>query len=151
MKVFNFGKASTEEIETCHNDLQAILYLAITRTDIDFGISEGHRERERQYMLFLQGKSKIDGYKKEVKHNKKPSEAADIFIYHPDLSTRRKLAYNVPHLCYVAGIIKSCAIELYEAGEISHLIRWGGNWDKDNVLIIDQSFDDLPHFELYKP
>ena len=37
---------------------------------------------------------------------------------------------------------------LWEKGLIDHVIRWGGNWDSDGVIIRDQGFDDLVHFEL---
>tara|TARA_R110000868_G_scaffold1211_1_gene9239 strand:+ start:1515 stop:1967 length:453 start_codon:yes stop_codon:yes gene_type:complete len=145
---FKFGNSSTTKLLTCHIDLQKILQLAISRSRIDFGIAEGHRSLERQKQLFDEGKSQIDGIERKGKHNVEPSQAADIYVYHPDLETRRKLVYDKPSLCYIAGIIISCAEELLEKGEISHNVRWGGNWDKDGVILQDQNFDDLPHFEL---
>lgn len=148
---YAFGKNSNKKLSTCHIDLQKIMNLAISRSKVDWGISEGHRPKTRQYQLYLEGKSKIDGYKVEGKHNKKPSEAADIFAYHPDLATRRKIAYDRTSLSYIAGLIDACAKELYDQGKISHLIRWGANWDSDGVIDYDQSFDDFPHFELIKP
>jgi peptidoglycan L-alanyl-D-glutamate endopeptidase CwlK len=39
---------------------------------------------------------------------------------------------------------------LFEIGAIKHRIRWGGDWDMDNDLS-DNTFNDLVHFELYKP
>lgn len=157
----NFGQASIDKINTCHQDLQLIAKLAIKRSRIDFGISQGERTIEQQLEYFMQGKSKLDPRNpkllKGAKHvtgmgtGRKLSEAFDIYIYHPDPELRRKLAYDVPSLAYVAGVIQSCAQELFEIGEISHLIRWGGNWDMDGVILYDQSFDDLPHFELRLP
>jgi peptidoglycan L-alanyl-D-glutamate endopeptidase CwlK len=147
---YNFGKRSLEKLRTCHKDLQLILSLAISRSKIDFGITEGHRSLDRQYELFLQGKSKIDGKSKKGKHNFKPALAADYYIYHPVLETRRKLAYDKVHLSYIAGVIDACAEELYEKGEVTHKIRWGANWDSDGVIDYDQSFDDYPHVELLK-
>jgi peptidoglycan L-alanyl-D-glutamate endopeptidase CwlK len=148
---YKFGKNSAKKLSTCHTDLQKIMNLAISRSKVDFGISEGHRSKSRQYQLFQEGKSKIDGYKKIGKHNKIPSEAADIFAYHPNLETRRKIAYDRTTLGYIAGLIDSCANELYTKGETSNLIRWGANWDSDGIIDYDQSFDDYPHFELIKP
>ncbi len=145
---FNFGNSSKAKLATCHEDLQKIMELTIARTRIDFGISEGHRSVERQKQLFDEGRSKIDGITRLGKHNHTPSEAVDIYIYHPDLETRRKLVYDKASLSYVAGVVISCATELVEKGEITHTIRWGGNWDKDGVILQDQSFDDLPHFEI---
>lgn len=145
---YTFGSNSLEKVNTCHEDLQKILKLAISRSNVDFGVTEGHRSLERQKQLFDEGKSKIDGITQKGKHNYKPSLAADIYIYHPDLETRRKLAYHRESLSYVAGIINSCANELFDEGKISHHIRWGANWDSDGVIDLDQSFDDYPHFEL---
>lgn len=145
---FRFGKSSKTKLETCHEDLQTVLQLAISRSRIDFGISEGHRSLERQKQLFDEGRSKIDGIEKKGKHNYDPSLAADIYIYHADPDTRSKLLYDKASLSYIAGVVISCAGELLEKREINHNIRWGGNWDKDGVILQDQSFDDLPHFEL---
>lgn len=145
---YKFGNTSTRKLSTCHPDLVQIHQLAISRSRIDYGISEGHRSLERQKELFDQGRSKIDGINRKGKHNFKPSLATDIYIYHPDPETRQKLAYDPGSLCYVAGVILSCTAELLEQQKISHSIRWGGNWDKDGVILMDQSFDDLPHFEL---
>lgn len=145
---YSFGKNSRKELDTCHEDLVKILDMAIKHSKIDFGISEGHRSVERQNRLYREGKSKIDGINKKGKHNYSPSLAADFYIYHPDKGTRQKLIYDTLHLSYVAGVIDSCAETLFEEGEIKHKIRWGGNWDSDGVISIDQSFDDLPHVEL---
>jgi peptidoglycan L-alanyl-D-glutamate endopeptidase CwlK len=145
---YTFGENSLKKVNTCHEDLQKILKLAISRSNIDFGVTEGHRSIERQKQLFDEGKSKIDGITQKGKHNYKPSLAADIYIYHSDIETRRKLAYHKESLSYVAGIINSCANELFDQGKVSHHIRWGANWDSDGIIDLDQSFDDYPHFEL---
>ena len=147
---FIFGRTSDDKLNTCHLDLQLILRTAIARSKVDFGVSEGHRRKDRQYQLFLEGKSKIDGITKEGKHNKTPSEAADIYIYHPDTETRRKLAYDKVHLAYVAGVIDAVAHELLKAGKIEHRVRWGANWDNDGIIDLDQAFDDYPHHEIIK-
>ena len=143
-----FGDRSLKNLHTCHTDLQKIFYLAIKISRVDFGISEGHRSLERQRELYQQGKSKINGTTKKGKHNIHPSMAADIYAYHPDINVRRKIIYDIPTLSYLAGTITAIAKELKEKGEITHDIRWGGNWNKDGVILHDQSFDDLPHYEL---
>lgn len=148
---FSLGTNSSSKLASCHEDLQKIFKLAIQRTKVDFGISEGFRSIERQKKLFDEGKSKIDGVTQKGKHNYWPSLAVDIFTYHPDLETRRKLAYDKSHLSYLAGIVDACAEDLYEAKLITHKIRWGANWDRDGIIDYDQSFDDFPHFELIKP
>lgn len=143
-----FGKRSLEKLNTCHEDLIKIMKVSIERSIIDFGITEGHRSLERQKKLYDEGKSRIDGISSKGKHNYSPSLAADIYVYHPSLQTRRKIAYDKVHLAYLAGVIQSTAEELYKKGEVNHAIRWGANWDSDGVIYRDQSFDDYPHFEL---
>ena len=148
--MYSFGSSSMDKLNTCHKDLIEIMNLAISRSKVDFGISEGHRSLERQKLLFDQGKSKIDGIKSKGKHNYYPSMAVDLYVYHPDDDTRRKLAYDKMHLAYIAGVIDSCAQELFLRGIITHKIRWGANWNSDGIIDYDQAFDDFPHFELVK-
>ena len=143
-----------------HQDLQNIFSLAISRSKVDFGISEGHRPVQVQQQYYAIGRTvqlhrktitNVDGVRIKGKHNYDPSEAGDIYIYHPDKSTRDKIKYSDVHMAYIAGLMDSCAEELFAKGEITHKIRWGGNWDGDGIIALDQSFDDLPHFELIKP
>jgi len=143
-----FGYLSRKLLETCHEDIIEIMNLAISRSNVDFGISEGYRSLERQRVLYEQGRSKVDGDVFKGKHNSTPSMAVDIFVYHQDVSLRRKMCYDRVHLSYVAGIVLSCSRELLFNGGISNNIRWGGNWDGDGVIGLDQSFDDFPHFEI---
>lgn len=151
MNKFKFGKTSAEKLSQCHDDLQLIMDIALSRSKIDMGISEGHRSVEKQQEYFHQGKSKIDGITKKGKHNFHPSLAVDVFVYHPDFAMRKKMIYSKSHLAYFAGIVDAVAWELYNAGRVSHVIRWGGNWDGDQIIDFDQNFDDYPHFELVKP
>ena len=148
---FKFGNSSKEKLSTCHKDLKIIMETALAISKVDFGISEGHRSVERQKQLFDEGKSKIDGITKKGMHNHEPSLAVDIYTYHPDLETRRKIAYDKSHLAYIAGLVDAVADRLFGLGFTTHKIRWGGNWDSDGVIDFDQSFDDFPHFELKKP
>lgn len=143
-----FGSRSIKNLKTAHRDLQIIFEEVLKRSKIDFGITEGHRSLARQYELFRQGKSRIDGRTKKGKHNYLPSLAVDIYTYHPDLSTRRRIAYDTNHLAYIAGVVDAVVEDLLFDGLITHKVRWGGNWDGDGVIALDQSFDDLPHFEL---
>ncbi len=143
-----FGDRSKKNLDTCHSDLQLIASEAIKVTTIDFGVSEGHRSIERQNKLFKEGKSKIDGINKKGKHNYNPSLAFDIYIY---IRGKGSLAYDERHLCFIGGLLTAIAKRLYSEGKISHILRWGANWDGDGELIYDQSFQDLPHFELKKP
>lgn len=138
-----FGNTSQERLKTCHVDLQVIANTAIEVTKIDFGIAEGARSVERQKQLFDEGKSKIDGVTRKGKHNYTPSLAFDLYAF-----VNGKASWDREHLTYLGGMINGIAELLYQQGKITHQLRWGGNWDSDGVIISDQTFIDLPHFEL---
>jgi len=143
---YNYGKRSVESLDTCHKDLQLIAYEAIKVSDVDFGISEGHRALERQKKLYDEKKSRIDGISQKGKHNYIPSLAFDVYAY-----VNGKASWEVKDLTYIGGVMTSTAHRLYDEGKITHILRWGANWDNDGVIMDDQTFQDLPHFELLKP
>ena len=144
--MFKFGKTSKKRLATCHIDIQLIMNEAIKITNVDFGIAEGERSVEKQQQYFKEGKSKIDGIKKKGKHNYTPSLAVDIYPYF-----NNGAKWDNEHLSYLSGIIHAVSEILLKNGKITHKVRWGGNWDMDGVILIDQSFDDRPHFELVLP
>jgi len=148
MKHHEFGERSQRQLDTMHPDLQLIFTRALLYSRVDFGISEGHRSIDRQYQLYLEDKTTIDGITRMGKHNFLPSEAGDIYIWHPVGSLRKRMAFDHIHLSYVAGVIQAAAEELLREGVITHRVRWGGNWDSDGVIQFDQKFQDLPHFEI---
>lgn len=141
-----FGRTSNQRLDTCHRDMQLIMRTAVELCAVDFGIAEGQRPVELQQKYFREGKSKVDGINIVGKHNVIPSMAADIYLW-----INGAASWNAETLTYVAGFIEAIAKLLYLQGKVEHLIRWGGNWDKDGEILTDQKFDDRPHFELYKP
>ena len=144
--MYKFGNTSKSKLSTCHKDIQLIMNEAIKITNVDFGIAEGYRSIEKQQQYFKEGKSKIDGVNKKGKHNYSPSLAVDIYPYFENGAK-----WDNEHLSYLSGIIHAVSEMLLADGKISHKVRWGGNWDMDGVILIDQSFDDRPHFELVLP
>lgn len=132
--MYRFGKSSAARLGTCHMDLIDIFCEAIESSPIDFGISSGMRTSEEQNALFNDGLSKCDGYVKKSKHQS--GLAVDIFAY-----VDGKASYDVRHLCMLAGHI------IGTANRLGFELRWGGDWDSDRNLD-DQSFIDMPHFEL---
>jgi peptidoglycan L-alanyl-D-glutamate endopeptidase CwlK len=140
--MFKFGKSSRKRLLTCHKDLQLVMNEAIKISNIDFGIAEGERSIILQKQYFDEGKSKIDGITKKGKHNYSPSLAVDIYPYFGGGAK-----WDNEHLSYLSGIIHAVSEMLLQKGKISHRIRWGGNFDMDGELL-EQSFDDRPHFEL---
>ena len=148
--MYSFGERSRRELATCKKELRSVMELAIKRSAVDFGITQGERTVEEQKRFFLQGASKIDPDRytpqelvKKAKHIvnefEPKSRAVDIYIF---VKGRKDLAFDERYVIYVAGVIESCARELGVP------MRWGGNWDMDGEIITDQRFQDLVHFEL---
>jgi peptidoglycan L-alanyl-D-glutamate endopeptidase CwlK len=132
-----FSRSSLEKLSTCDSFLQIICKRALEVSKIDFGISCGYRSPEDQLKAYQEGKSKIDGVTVKSKHNLIPSKAVDIFGY-----VNGKADYSIPVMCYLAGAMDAVSADL------GIKLRWGGNWDGDGIILTDQSFDDLPHFEI---
>ena len=125
-----FGERSQKNLDECHPKLQQLFKAVIEHYDC--AVIEGHRGEDEQNALFHAGKSKLqfpDG-----NHNKKPSLAVDVVPWKVDWN-------NSKRFYHFAGFVKGMASLL----DIK--IRWGGDWDGD-FDFEDQSFHDLPHFEL---
>jgi len=126
----SFGTASRQRLDTCHPDLIQVCELVIE--NYDFTVLEGNRSNARQDELFRQGKSKLKAG--ESKHNSSPSRAVDIAPYPID--------WDDLHRFYLlAGFM------FQGASQLGVKLRWGGDWDGDWIHT-DQTFHDLPHFEL---
>jgi len=135
-----FGRKSKERLESCHDDLQALFNTVIC--SIDCSVLCGHRGKEEQNKAVAEGRSKAEY--PNGRHNRKPSHAIDVSPYPVDWN-------DLDRFYYFAGFVLATANFLKDLGEISHNIRWGGNWRGFNNGVIDFSkntFDDLPHFEL---
>ena len=144
--MYKFSKSSLDALQTCHEDLQVIMKQGIIVSDVDFGISEGYRSPEIQFMYFQQGKSKIDGIQRKGKHNYRPSMACDYFAF-----IDGEASWDPEHITYLSGMFRAISEMYLHRGLIKHRVRWGGNWDMDGIILIDQTFDDRPHIELINP
>jgi len=138
-----FSKVSESNLSTCHPDLQRIARKAIKL--FDFSVLEGHRDKEKQNGFFEAGLSKLKW--PDSKHNKYPSEAMDLQPYPknlPDNRGKKISCYSREgevRFYFLAGIILAIA---YNEGI---KIRWGGDWNRDTNPH-NETWDDLPHFEL---
>lgn len=116
---------------------------------VAFEVSQGPRTIEQQREYFAKGASKVnpDAYAtpealyRAAKHVVGPgaplSRAVDLFVQgQPDG------AYDKNALSYIAGVMESAAQSL------GVVIRWGGDFDGDGILLEKGTFHDLPHFEL---
>lgn len=134
---YKFGKTSKRKLATATVRLRSVMNEAIRISPMDFGIAEGHRSLSTQKKYFKEGKSKLDGVTKLSKHQQLPSHAVDIYAYY-----NGKAQWDKESIIFLAGIIMAVAKKMRVR------LRWGGNWDGDGVIIHDQSFQDLVHFEV---
>ena len=126
----HFGKSSKKRLSTCDDRLQKVFNEVIKH--VDCSVLEGHREKDRQNKLFKEGKTKVkypDG-----RHNRQPSSAVDVTPYPVDWKDRERQTLFAG---FVIGVASQMGINL----------RWGGDWDQD-FQVVDNRFDDFPHFEI---
>ena len=125
-----FGKVSQERLATCDQRLQDLFNEVIKY--VDCTVLCGHRDEAAQNEAVRTGKSRTRW--PTSKHNSKPSMAVDAAPYPVDWNDKHRFYYFAG---FVVGVAKKMGIK----------VRYGGDWDSDFDLN-DQSFIDLPHFEL---
>lgn len=130
---FKFSKRSLAEIETLEPDLQIVLSKVMNWQIIDFTVIQGVRTIEEQKELVRTGKSRTMN-SKHLPNRFGMSEAVDIAPWPID--------WNDPERFFFLGGLVFAAAE-----EMGVKLRWGGDWDSDKDFR-DQTFIDLPHFEL---
>ena len=131
-----FGKKSKELLSQCHPDLQTVFNKVVEY--FDCSVICGYRGEQEQNSAYNNNFSKVKY--PNSKHNQKPSLAVDVVPYPINWS-------DVNRMRFFAGHVVMTGEMLYEQGEISHRIRWGGDWDMDTE-VNDQRFNDFPHFEI---
>lgn len=122
MNNFKFSKRSVERMQGVHPELIRVVKLAITLTEVDFGVTEGLRTVAKQREYFDKGASKTMNSRHLTGH------AIDLVAY-----IGAEVRWDWPLYHKIAAAMKQAAKELCVA------ITWGGDWS---------SFPDGPHFEL---
>ena len=143
--MYKFGAASRARLETCHPDIQLICSEVIKI--VDFSVLEGLRSLETQRKYYSEGKSKLDGINHKSKHQSSPSMAIDIMPYKKGTNAFSGNEKDDRRFYMLMGIVKAVSVRLKAEGLITHEVRFGLDWDGDDTFR-DQTFDDLPHFEL---
>ena len=133
-----FSKISKSRLKTCHNDLQVLFAHVIQ--EYDCTIVCGYRGKEEQDKAYKEGKSKLKY--PQSKHNRVPSTAVDAAPY-----KNGAIDWSRPQMLFFAGYVKGVADKLYQVGVMTHKLRLGADWNMNND-IDDESFQDIPHFEL---
>lgn len=118
------------KLATCDKRLQDIFNEVIKHFDCT--VLEGFRTKEDQEAAFKAGTTKL--HWPEGNHNKKPSMAVDVCPY-------PVVWKDVKRFAFFAGFVQRVAQEQ------GVKLRWGGDWNGDTQTL-DQSFNDLPHFEI---
>jgi len=125
---FKLGKNSINNLVGVDGRLIAIADLAITLSNIDFGIPStgGLRSTEDQAKLFEDGVSKADGVNNKSYHQS--GKALDVYAY-----VDGKASWDKLHLALIASSM------LQASAQLGYKLKWGGLW---------KSWQDMPHFEL---
>lgn len=138
-----FGKQSRRHLSTCRSEIVETLELVVLEYDIS--VLEGRRSWERQRELLAMDPPATKVQPGQSKHNPPTegdttwlSDAVDVAPHPIDWEDAKRFVY-------MAGLI------IGTGRALGHRFRWGGNWDMDQVIIDDQDFDDLPHFEYLGP
>lgn len=134
----SLSEFSYKHLNTC--DIRLIEVVEIVVVQYDVRVLEGRRSWARQAQLLMEEKTTVGPG--QSKHNP-PTEndlewkslAVDLVPYPIDWNDAKRFIY-------LAGLM------LGTAATLGTTLRWGGNWDMDQVIIDDQNFDDLPHFEI---
>jgi peptidoglycan LD-endopeptidase CwlK len=127
---YEFSKQSLANLKTCDKRLQKLFNEVIKH--FDCSIIGGYRSDSEQDYYFKKGLTKLS--KGKSKHNLQPSQAVDVCPYPIDWNNHKRYIL-------LAGYVKGIA------SQMNIKIRWGGDWDSDNIMK-DQTFNDLPHFEI---
>jgi peptidoglycan L-alanyl-D-glutamate endopeptidase CwlK len=130
--VYKFGQRSLERLSTCTPEVQHLMGEVIK--EVDCTILCGFRGKEDQDEVVRLGRSKKPW--PTSKHNQNPSPAVDVVPYPVDWTDLSRFAR-------FAGRVESVAHRL------GYVVVWGGDWDND-TFTKDESFVDMPHFEVYK-
>tara|TARA_R110000796_G_scaffold153371_1_gene269889 strand:- start:344 stop:739 length:396 start_codon:yes stop_codon:yes gene_type:complete len=125
-----YSKRSKERLASCDERLQEIFNEVIKH--VDCSVLEGYRNKERQNKLYDEGRTKVKY--PNGRHNTNPSKAADVTPYPVDWKDRERQTLFAG---FVIGIARG----------MGYRIRWGGDWDMD-FKVMDNRFDDFPHFEI---
>lgn len=121
--MFEFSQKSLDRMEGVNPKLIRVAHLALKISKIDFGIPEhgGKREDDEQHQLFLDGKSKADGYDKLSYHQS--GNALDFYAF-----VNGRASWEHDHLAMVAAAM------LQAAAQLNVSLEWGGFWSSNELI-----------------
>lgn len=139
---FKFGSNSEKNLIGVHKDLVAVVRQALIETNIDFGVIEGVRTKQRQQELYAQGRTKpgkIVTWTLNSRHI--TGHAVDLWPVNPSTG---KLDPN-----YAEGFTEIVRAMAVASGKLGIPVTSGHDWDHD-AIYKEKGETDGPHFELRK-
>lgn len=133
MRKFKLSKRSIARLGHVHPLLSAVPVLAITLTEVDFGITEGLRTQTRQAELMKIGATKTMN-SLHLRQSTGFAHAFDAVAY-----VKGRVTWEPEAYVFVGKAMKQAAAELGVEMEWGALKKYGGNWS---------TFNDMPHFQL---
>lgn len=130
MSKVQLGQRSLARLNGVNPSMIAVFKKACESMPFDITVIEGVRSYERQQELLKQGATKV----KVSRHMS--GNAIDIAPYPIDWNDTERFKIVAHHMFAAAK-------------ELGIVIRWGGNWSRqDETVKPTSSFVDMPHFEL---
>ena len=136
-----YSRRSLERLWTCVPEL-IMLFDRVILT-IDCTILCGHRTEEEQNALFYADPPVTRCKWPDSEHNAVVSNAVDVAPYYARKPHVRWSKQSLRRWYFFGGIVLQAAIDLGLS------VRWGGDWDGD-TYVRDQTFNDLPHWQVIK-
>lgn len=131
-----------EKLESCDPRLREVVLLVHAFHPVR--VLSGLRTAEEQATAFAAGWSKLDGVTKKSKHQSGQAvDLAPVPVLWPD--EQGILAVEAEHRLKRFHVMAGVVLGVAHARGVN--LRWGGDWDEDWVYN-DQTFHDLPHFEI---
>lgn len=122
-----FSRRSFDRLAGVRPELVAVATLALARSDVDFGVSEGLRTAERQRALVNAGASDT------LRSRHLTGHAIDLVAY-----VDGEVRWDWPLYHLIAQVMEAAAEDLGVP------IEWGGHWPN----VKGKSRPDGPHFQL---
>ena len=170
MNKYTLGNGSKEVYNSgLHMDWILIIDVMLMDSPIDFTLVSGKRTAGEQHELFQIGRkydfqlgemgdpnawvetgagtvTNCDGYVIESTHQS--GMALDFQAYVPN---QPLLSYDHIHVGILVGAFMATANSFYREEVIFHVLRSGGDWNRDTHFLEPKTLLDLVHLELIKP
>jgi len=126
--MYKLSRISKEKLSTVRKEMSMVVNLAISITETDFTVLEGHRDTERQFTLWQKRASKLNGAEKGSFINGYPGTgmsyhqlkaAVDLGAY-----IDNRVSWDFGPYYDVARAMRTASIEL------NIPIIWGAVWDQ---------------------